>query len=176
MACIYKYNSTSYVRINTRPMALSVQSHQPLITTRIIFRYNELPPPPQITAREKYPPNLRRRARQMLAPYQKRPVLFRSECSMSPGRNMSTVRFESSAPVEHSVNLHLRSESPLSNLSDMSDNSGASDSNERGALLIPKPPGEAGRANSGGYNLQEKLGWDEKRFKEFTVSSCSVHE
>ena len=114
-------------------MALSVQSHQPLITARIIFRYNELPPPPQITAREKYPPNLRRRARQMLAPYQKRPVLFRTERSMSPGRNMSTVRFESSAPVEHSVNLHLRSESPLSDLSDMSDDSGASDSDERGA-------------------------------------------
>ncbi|KJA14388.1 hypothetical protein HYPSUDRAFT_208735 [Hypholoma sublateritium FD-334 SS-4] len=51
----------------------------------------------------------------------------------------------------------------------MSDDSGASDSDERGGFLIPKPPGEAGRANSGGYNLQEKLGWDEKRFKEFTT-------
>ena len=157
-------------------MALSVQSRLPLITTRIIFRYNELPPPPQITAREQYPPNLRRRTRQMLAPYQKRPVTFRTEHSRSPDCNLSTVRFESSTPAGNSVNLHLRSESPLSDLSDTADDSDASDSDERVALLIPKPPGEAGRANSGGYNLQEKLGWDEKRFKGFTVSRCSVHE
>ncbi|KAF8157404.1 hypothetical protein BJ912DRAFT_834422, partial [Pholiota molesta] len=32
---------------------------------------------------------------------------------------------------------------------------------------IPKPIGEAGRAHSGGYNLQTALGWDEKRFKAF---------
>lgn len=154
-------------------MALSVQSHLPLITTRIVFQYNKLPPPPQITAREKYPPNLRRRTRQMLAPYQKRAVRFRTERSESPGHDLPA---ESSAPAEHPVNLHLRSESPLTDISDMSDDSNASDLDERRPLLIPKPPGEAGRANSGGYNLQVKLGWDEKHFKEFNVSRCSVCE
>jgi hypothetical protein len=56
--------------------------------------------------------------------------------------------------------------SPLSELSD-SDKSG--DEN-RDAPKIPKPKGEAGRSNSGGYNLQEALGWEEKRYSEFTVS------
>jgi hypothetical protein len=35
---------------------------------------------------------------------------------------------------------------------------------------IAKPPGEAGRKNSGGYNLKEALGWESKRWREFTVS------
>lgn len=35
---------------------------------------------------------------------------------------------------------------------------------------IPKPPGEAGRKNSGGFNLQEVLGWDDDKYKKFMVS------
>jgi hypothetical protein len=30
--------------------------------------------------------------------------------------------------------------------------------------LIPKPEGEAGRPGRGGYNLEDKLGWERKRF------------
>jgi len=38
-------------------------------------------------------------------------------------------------------------------------------------MLIPKPKGEAGKANSSGYNLKQALGWTPKRFEEFDVSS-----
>ncbi|TRM59696.1 hypothetical protein BD626DRAFT_539160 [Schizophyllum amplum] len=31
---------------------------------------------------------------------------------------------------------------------------------------IEKPPGECGRPGSGGYNLRDKLGWPQKRYKE----------
>ena len=35
---------------------------------------------------------------------------------------------------------------------------------------IPKPKGEAGRSNSGRYNLKKALDWEEKHYNEFTVS------
>ncbi|KAI5895821.1 uncharacterized protein SCHCODRAFT_02496431 [Schizophyllum commune H4-8] len=35
-----------------------------------------------------------------------------------------------------------------------------------GSTKIPKPPGEPGRPNSGGYNLEEKLGWPRKKYRE----------
>lgn len=36
---------------------------------------------------------------------------------------------------------------------------------------IPKPDGEAGRPNRGGYNLESALKWDTNRFKTFKVRS-----
>jgi hypothetical protein len=35
---------------------------------------------------------------------------------------------------------------------------------------IPKPPGEAGRPQSGGYNLQDKLGWNDRTYESIIVS------
>jgi hypothetical protein len=130
-------------------MAFPVKSHLPLITTRIEFQLKELPPPPQITPRRDLGAHLRRQARRNSVPYS-RPRYTSEE-----------------APVRHpSVRFNPRPLSPLSELSD-SDKSG--DEN-RDAPKIPKPKGEAGRSNSGGYNLQEALGWEEKRYSEFTVS------
>jgi hypothetical protein len=61
--------------------------------------------------------------------------------------------------------------SPLSDLdSDKSDDENCDTPNR-----IPKPKGEAGRSNSGGYNLMDALGWEEKRYHEFTVSyKCQI--
>jgi hypothetical protein len=39
-----------------------------------------------------------------------------------------------------------------------------------GTSKIPKPNGEAGRTNSGGYNLQKALSWDTLRYENFIVS------
>jgi hypothetical protein len=38
-------------------------------------------------------------------------------------------------------------------------------------LKIPKPEGEVGRPNRGGYNLEKALHWDAKRFKKFKARS-----
>jgi hypothetical protein len=125
-----------------------MKSHLPLITTRIEFQLKELPPP-QITPRRDIGARLRRQARLNSVPYN-RPRCTSEEASV---RNKS-VRFND------------RSLSPLSEIdSDKSD-----DEENRDAPKIPKPKGEAGRMNSGGYNLKEALGWEEKRYSEFTVS------
>ena len=38
---------------------------------------------------------------------------------------------------------------------------------------ILKPKGEAGKSNSGGYNLQDTMGWEDKDFTTFTVSQVT---
>jgi hypothetical protein len=70
---------------------------------------------------------------------------------------------------------------PGSPLTAMSDEDGEPESEEDGEVnstKIPKPPGEAGRPQSGGYNLQDKLGWNDKTYESVMVSMSvkSVHE
>jgi hypothetical protein len=48
--------------------------------------------------------------------------------------------------------------SPLTSLSDEDNELESEEDGEVNSTKIPKPPGEAGRPQSGGYNLQEKLG------------------
>jgi hypothetical protein len=132
-------------------MIFPVKSHLPLITARIEFQLKELPPPPQITLRRDLGAHLRRQARHNSVPY--------SRCTSeeTPVRNH-----------RQSVRFDLRSVSPLSEMSD-SGSSSDEDSSDT-PNTIPKPKGEAGRSNSGGYNLKNALGWEEERYSEFTVS------
>ena len=53
--------------------------------------------------------------------------------------------------------------SPLSSLSDDECNELESEDEEVNTK-IPKPPGEAGHPHSGGYNLQDKLGWNDRTY------------
>jgi hypothetical protein len=48
--------------------------------------------------------------------------------------------------------------SPLTSLSDEDNELESEEDGEVNSTKIPKPPGEVGRPQSGGYNLQEKLG------------------
>jgi hypothetical protein len=132
-------------------MIFPVKSHLPLITARIEFQLKELPPPPQITARRDLGAHLRRQARRKSVPYS----LPRCTSEETPVRYQS-IRFD------------LRSESPLSEMTE-AESSGDEDNSDT-PNTIPKPKGEAGRSNSGGYNLKMALGWEEKRYSEFTVS------
>jgi hypothetical protein len=54
--------------------------------------------------------------------------------------------------------------------SDLTDLSELEDEHTPSIGKIPKPPGEAGRKNSGGFNLQEVLGWNNDKYKNFMVS------
>jgi hypothetical protein len=126
-------------------MIFPVKSHLPLITTRIEFQLKELPPPPQITPRRDLGAHLRRQARRNSVPY---------------SRHMPYSRPSKEAAVNRSV-------SPLSDISE----SEKSDEESRDiSEKIPKPIGEPGRSNSGGYNLKRALGWEENRYNEFNVS------
>ena len=130
-------------------MIFPVKSHLPLITARIEFQLKKLPPPPQITPRRDLGAHLRRQA-------------WRSSVPYSRPRHTSK-----EAPVKNQSTGFGRSESPLS---DISESDSGSSGDESTLNRIPKPKGEAGRSNSGGYNLKQALGWEEERYSEFTVS------
>lgn len=124
--------------------AFPTKCHLPLITARIEFKFNVLPSPPQITPRRDFGAHIRRQNRRdSVAPYSRSTLR-----EVTPARSRS-LRFD-------------RSESPLTDLSD--------DESENGFEKISKPPGEAGRINSGGYDLQTALGWDYELFNKFCVS------
>ena len=129
-------------------MSFPIKSHLPLITTRVEFKFNLLPPPPQITPHRDFGAHIRRQALHNSAPYSRpRP------CEKTPARAQS-------------VGFYLELESPLSDLSDSEHSDEAKSTPE----LIPKPVGEAGKAGSGGFSLEKVLGWNWKRYGEFTVN------
>jgi hypothetical protein len=124
--------------------SLPVKCHLPLITTRIEFQFNVLSPHPQITLRRDLGAVIRRQARRA-KPY--------------------TRHNPRSVPV-----TDRRAESPLTDITDTD----AEDSDDGESITPPskilKPKGEVGRSNSGGYNLQIAMGWEDKEFTTFTVS------
>jgi hypothetical protein len=48
----------------------------------------------------------------------------------------------------------------------LSDNEAKGDERNK----VPKPPGEVGRWNSGGFNLEKALGWDGEQYNNLIVS------
>lgn len=121
--------------------SLPVKCHLPLITTRIEFRFNVPSPPPQITPRRDFGPVIRR--------HSQRPTPY--------------TRFNLEEITTH------RAESPLTEVPDSE--IGISDVEETtsSSHKILKPKGEAGKRNSGGYNLQVAMGWENEEFAKFTV-------
>ena len=128
--------------------SLPVKCHLPIITTRIEFQFNVLSPHPQITLRRDLGAVIRRQARRA-TPY--------------------TRRNPRSVPV-----TALRGESPLTDIpDDLDDDDLDAEESNMSSRKIPKPKGEAGKRNSGGYNLQEAMGWEDKEFAMFTVSQVN---
>lgn len=123
--------------------SLPVKCHLPLITTRIEFEFNVLPSPPQITPRRDLGAVIRRRARRNM-PY------------IRPDREVTPIATNTK-----------RFESPLTEIDSEAD---TSDVESTTSYKISKPKGEAGKTNSGGYNLQCAMGWENTEFSNFTVS------
>jgi hypothetical protein len=122
-----------------------VKCHLPLITSRIEFEFNVLSAPPQITPRRDFGAHIRRQNRRdSVTPY-----------GRSNYRDVTPAR-----------SLRFRSESPLTDIH--------SDNDENDIQKIRKPPGEAGRVKSGGYDLQTALGWDYEFYNKFSVSLLSL--
>jgi hypothetical protein len=96
--------------------------------------------------------------------------------TMTTGQKLRKARFRS--PV-----LHHEAGNPgpsshrvdLSDLSSLSEGDPSSDSDSTVSSvnskdgLIPKPQGACGRPNSGGYNLEETLGWNPRQYKKIKV-------
>lgn len=135
-------------------MSRPIKSHLPLITTRIEFKFNLLPPPPQLTTRRDFGAHVRRHMRRNPSPYD------RPKARTKP------------PAITRSITVDFQSDSALSDISDAEEDEDSPSSSK----LIPKPGGEAGKVNSGGYNLENALGWTKKRYEEFSVSFLYIDE
>lgn len=139
-------------------MASFVQPHPPLITSRIRFELNNSPPLLAITPRMNFTRNIRRNEHEARSLCKRRVRQFSAEVSRA-STPMSGIE---------------RDETPLTSLG------GSDDSSEDARLTpppltkqnqIPKPPGEAGRRNCGGFNLESALNWEGNKYRRMMVSS-----
>ena len=146
-------------------MDAQIERHQPLITARIIFVPKAFPQPPIITARMEFPSI----------------TVFQHERSPTPEvtprcATTSTRRPTRLTPIQTQKAVAFEQvdkdlESPLTPASDKSDKS---ESEGVGSTKTPKPPGSAGRPQSGGYNLQDTLGWNDTTYQSITVSFLNM--
>lgn len=83
----------------------------------------------------------------------------RNDCEQSPAKKL---RF--TTPSQESASSSDSQDGPDDGKSIPSDD-------EEDDGLIPKPPGEARRPKSGGYNLELELNWDAKHWNSLKVSS-----
>ena len=127
-------------------MSFTVKPHLPLISTRIRFDFEVLQPPPTISLRQDHGKHIKRRSRRSRTPY---------ECKIQNRRSPTP-------PVL---------DSELSELSNDEGSEGEAASESKGS--IAKPPGEAGRSNCGGFNLEKALNWDGDKYNRMIVSRDS---
>jgi hypothetical protein len=113
-------------------MSFPIKCHLPLITTRIKFKFNVLPSPPQITPRRDLGAHIQRQ------------------------NQWDSVALYSRSTFRDVTPMSLR-------FNDL----------EKGFEKFSKPPGEGGRVNRGGYDLQTVLCWDYELFNKFCVSLLS---
>ena len=85
---------------------------------------------------------------------------------------MPAVRCAPSSARSKMADADTDADEPESNLSDLESEGNLSNlhaPNEVPLSKIPKPPGEAGRPGSGGFNLEETLGWPKEYFNKIQV-------
>lgn len=129
--------------------------HLPLITNRIHFASSAMAPLPTITPRADLP-----FLGVNIPPGSGNPA----ERELTPSEDSR----ESSPENKPNVN---DGESELSELSELESDIG-SDEALRPAQKIPKPSGEPGRPNSGGYSIEDALvSWGKDEFGKVTVSN-----
>ena len=135
-------------------MYSTVKPHLPLITNRVEFQLTSLPPPPTISLRQDF-------GRRVRSPIYRITPYVRS---LSP-------KFNASMP--NIMGRYGDSDSDISGTFSLPPDIKLRSTSSRG-MKIPKPPGEAGRKNSGGFNLEQELGWTQAKYVELMVSSGFV--
>lgn len=93
-------------------------------------------------------------------------------CSDEEVPSSRTVRFQSTQPSRTpppSTSPGTKDKTSAAS----NDDEDSTDDEEDGK--IPKPSGEVGRPNRGGYNLRVTLGWEDDRYDKVKVSTMNAH-
>ena len=139
---------------------------------RIQFEFAHLPSLPEHTLRQTQEKACRRvrRSRTPYARFQS-PTPRARQASRRGTPRLKSLGRESSVVNDSRSQTSELSEPP----SDDSESEYGSEPEEQARgdhTKIPKPPGEAGRKNSGGFNLEEQLGWSKMKQNKLRVSNC----
>ena len=168
-------------------MAPSVRSHLPLFTTRIQFELDDLPPLPDITCRADLTGKIRQN-RHLLPSLPD--ITLRADLARKIRRNRHAARspYERvvrrtpeprARPTEpmpsHDSYAESRWGSPLTSINGSDDSEGEAPPPLPKRRQIPKPPGEAGRRNCGGFNLESALNWGGNKYKRMMVSQIFLY-
>ena len=169
-------------------MDAQIERHQPLITARLVFRPKTFPPPPIITLRMDFPPisivqqHERSPTPEIRTPRKHSLTPKRPKIGSTPNRYSTPQRDDTPRPTPKRASLPTietrRSRgasvafegigSPLTEMSD-DDDEPESEEGEEVRKKLPKPQGEAGRPQSGGYDLQDKLNWNDRTYESILV-------
>jgi hypothetical protein len=158
----------------------SLDSHRPTLMaiTKVSPFYEPGAPPPPV-------PLLTSQAEFCYEPTNAITITAQEEIPSGPTAAIRQKMFQSLPRARFRSPVLLRGASPgpsrnydnLSDLSDLSELGSSSDSEASVSSvssregMIPKPEGESGRLNRGGYNLQDALGWNSRQFKKVKVRS-----
>lgn len=166
-----------------------IRRHQPLISLRIPFDVQRLPPPPTITLRKNFQSTLRLSNNRI--PLSRRPP-FIVPIPIAGGstKNSESRNEDHAAPVTPCMpggvgsleiaDVDKDADEPEYDLSDIESEGSLYDLHPHNVVpeslttKIPKPPGEAGRPGSGGFNLEETLGWPKEYFNKIQVRHKSL--
>lgn len=164
-----------------------IRRHQPLISLRIPFDVQRLPPPPTITLRKNFQSTLRPSSNRI--PLSRRPpFVVPMPVAGGSAKNSESRNGDHAAPVQCTpggvrskmADVDNDADKPESDLSDTENEEDLHEFHPHDKVLqsftakIPKPPGEAGRPGSGGFNLEETLGWPKEEFNKIQVSYKSL--
>ena len=161
-------------------MAPSVRPHLPLFTTQIQFEFDVLPPLPGVTLRADLTGKIRQN-RHILPALPG--ITLRADLTRMIRRSRHAVRspYERAArsPVPRSRPRELtpsydshaesRGGSPLTSIDGSDDSESEAPPPLPKRRQIPKPPGEDGRRNCGGFNLESALNWEGNKYKRMMV-------
>ena len=162
-------------------MAPSVRSHLPLFTTRIQFELDNLPALSDITVRA----DLTGKIRQNRHPVPTFPdITLRADLTRKIRRNRHAVQSPYDEPRSRPTRnaptplydsfCEPREESPLTSIEGSDDSEGEVPPPLPKRRQIPKPPGEAGRRNCGGFNLQSALNWEGSKYRRMMVGQYDL--
>ena len=155
---------------------------RPLITPRIPFQLQPLPPPPPtITLRKNFrgvvkaisDPSRRSPFTAVPIPIvstsaggDAAPAAQRTRCSKMVEADQDSTEED----ADMGADMDGESEFELSSVKSEFHPFGGSEDTGPLTFTIPKPAGEAGWLQSGGYNLEKTLGWPKEEFDEIQVS------
>jgi hypothetical protein len=149
-------------------MDAQIERHQPLITARLVFAPKAFPPPPIISARMEFPPiSVLQQYKRSPTPEARKPSTSRHAATQK--RRPMPINTQRAVAFDDKIGIN--SESPLTPTPEESDDGLETDGE---STKIPKPQGTVGRPQSGGYNLQDKLDWNDTTYQSIQVSSLNV--